>query len=513
MRQIAGIAAASVMIVGLSAGAPPAARPTFRLVSVDVSSPPKVFTVLDVRTEAAEPPALAANDFQLLEDGKATSIATRTLKFRDTSMGLALVVAIDVSPSMEGRPINAIRQGLSQLVSRKRNSDRVAVLSFADDIRWETRWDVSSAAMQDTFQKLRTRGNATRLYDAVGQGLDELAAQSKQDPGFPSRMCILVLSDGHDEGSRGSLNDIVARFRGSRVRLDSVGLAHSPLWLRSLQTLANAGFGGFRTAASPEQLTQLLGQGIDALLDVPAIEFQAEKTSGDGKSHQMGTEYLPAHWRDQMTVMFPQASLTGDRRMWTAAVLVLLLILTAAGIARHRKPSAAVANISATPPPPRVVNSPPYRKTETVWETPPDSSRPASGTIARKVAEPPPLPPVTFAATPARAGTVLAPQASGAQKPRTLVAVAGPYAGQSFSLSADEFWIGSQPNNQLCLSADPAVSGNHACIRCEDRFYRLYDNGSLNNTLLNGRPIGREVVLLQAGDRIGIGQSVLTLGT
>jgi pSer/pThr/pTyr-binding forkhead associated (FHA) protein len=94
----------------------------------------------------------------------------------------------------------------------------------------------------------------------------------------------------------------------------------------------------------------------------------------------------------------------------------------------------------------------------------------------------------------------------------TLAGASGPYAGQRFSISTQEFWIGSSPNNHLCLNADPGVSGNHACIRREDRFIRIYDNGSLNNTIVNGRPIGKEVVLLQVGDRIRFGQSEFILG-
>ena len=88
-----------------------------------------------------------------------------------------------------------------------------------------------------------------------------------------------------------------------------------------------------------------------------------------------------------------------------------------------------------------------------------------------------------------------------------LVAVAGPYTGQRFQINASEFWIGSSPNNHLCLSQDPAVSGNHACIRCEERFHRVFDNGSLNGTYVNGQLIGHEPTLVRSGDRIRIGQS------
>jgi pSer/pThr/pTyr-binding forkhead associated (FHA) protein len=105
---------------------------------------------------------------------------------------------------------------------------------------------------------------------------------------------------------------------------------------------------------------------------------------------------------------------------------------------------------------------------------------------------------------PARAGTVMAPSTA---ETMGLTALAGPLAGQTFELNVTDFWIGSAANNHLCLSADPAVSGNHACVRTEGAFRRIYDNGSLNNTWVNGKPVGTSAVLLHTGDRITIGQS------
>jgi Mg-chelatase subunit ChlD len=496
---------------------PTLADTQFRLEGFDVSALPKLFAVFDARSGTEKPPELAAADFRLLEDGKSTSVPSRKLAFRDTGAGLALVVAIDASRSMDGRPMNAIRKGLADLVSRKRANDRVTVLTFADDARWETRWDATPAATRTAFENLRTRGNLTRLYDAVAQAMDELQSEAREDAGFPPRLCILVLSDGHDEGSRASLGQIVNRLQASHIRLDAVGLAHSPLWLRNLQALANAGFGGFRAASTPEDLSHLLTQGIDVLLDSPSLEFQADRTVRDGKTHQFGLEYLPSHWRDQMNVNVPEASWIVNWRLWTGAGIVILLAAGGWLYTRSRqRPSlpvtAAAAAAVAAP-------KPAYRRVETVAEA--FDSAPAAPAVRipttlepRPQAPPPapaPAPVPVLAPKPARIGTVLAPQNPNGTAASTLTVAAGPYAGQRFPLSADEFWIGSASNNHLCLSADPAVSGNHACIRREQGFLRLYDNGSLNNTMVNGRPIGTEIVLLRVGDSIRIGQSDLRL--
>jgi uncharacterized protein YegL len=474
---------------------------TYRLSAIDVSSLPEVYSVLDSRV--AEKKDLVAGDFRLLEDGKATATAATTKKFRATGMGLAVVVAIDASRSMNGRPLTAVRQGLAQLVSRRRDRDRVSILTFANDIRWETRWDTSAATIHDVFRNIATRGDQTRLYDAISTAMDELAAQAREDSGFPRRMSILVLSDGHDEGSSVNLEQIEDRLGQSRVRLDAVGLAHSQLWLRNLSALATAGFGRFRPANSAEALTNLLGQEIDDLLNMPALEFHAQDVSRDGKSHQFGVEDLPTHWRDQLAAVVPDAAWRSQWTLWAAGAGLIVVLGLALGMFSHRrsvKPQvvarALPAAVPMTPDDPQ-----PVKMTETFAEA--VTIHPANPKQEDVTGSSPASPVV-------RRGTkYMAPSAT--LGPGDVLITSGPHAGTHIPLSADEFWIGSAANNHLCLSSDPAVSGNHACIRNEKGVRRLYDNGSLNNTFVNGRPIGREVVLLTSGDRIRAGQSEMVI--
>jgi hypothetical protein len=254
-------------------------------------------------------------------------------------------------------------------------------------------------------------------------------------------------------------------------------------------------------------LTGLLSQGIDVLLDSPAMEFRAERTGRDGKTHQLGMEYLPAHWRDQVNVAMPESSWQSNPFLWTAAAGAVALAAAGWILARRRKLPVAVAPAAAPPAP--AAAAPPNRRATTIAE-------PASPTPPRVATTVEPRPqgsPSAATAAPkaARPATQLATANTRATAGANLAISAGPHAGQRFALSSDVFWIGSATNNHLCLGADPAVSGNHACIRREQGFLRLYDNGSLNNTILNGRPIGTEVVLLRVGDCIRIGQSELRL--
>jgi hypothetical protein len=468
--------------------------PQFRLIGFDVTALPRVRALLDARDESGETPTLQADHFRV-DDGDGSRAAQKILKFREVDQSLALVVVVDVSPSMAGMPLDAVRRGVAQLVSRKREGDRTAILSFADDVAWEATWDASDAEKQDALRNLETRGNRSRLYDAVWVAMDAFSKLSGAADA-PMRMCILVMSDGHDEGSGNSIEQVSTRLERSRIRLDGVGLARSPRWVKNLQQLTIGGFGAFRTTTTPQGLTDLLEDGLDHVLDAPVIEFDESGFSADGRMHQVSIEHVPTMWHDETQVLFPNRLSLVRPATWiaggTGVVVVFgaLVVLVRRGRRRRAAPpvpaAPAVAAVGALP-----VSQ--AHRTSTVVE----SSR-RSTTVVE---------PTAVSTVPPRQATILAPSSAPWPGVAELVAMAGPYAGQRFRMDANEFWIGSSPNNHLCLSQDPSVSGNHACIRREERFHRVFDNGSLNGTYVNGRLIGQEPTLVRSGDRICIGQS------
>jgi pSer/pThr/pTyr-binding forkhead associated (FHA) protein len=69
--------------------------------------------------------------------------------------------------------------------------------------------------------------------------------------------------------------------------------------------------------------------------------------------------------------------------------------------------------------------------------------------------------------------------------------------------------IGKAPHNRIVLS-DPTVSGTHAIILTRDGGYNIVDLGSSNGTFVNGRRLGNESQILQHGDKIQLGQALLT---
>ena len=106
------------------------------------------------------------------------------------------------------------------------------------------------------------------------------------------------------------------------------------------------------------------------------------------------------------------------------------------------------------------------------------------------------------AAPPAWSSTSSDRVAPGSAMPR-LVAIAGPYAGQVFTLPSMGASIGREAAREVALTADGTVSRRHALLAPEGGAYMLRDEGSSNGTFVNNQRVQQQV--LRSGDEIRIG--------
>ena len=88
----------------------------------------------------------------------------------------------------------------------------------------------------------------------------------------------------------------------------------------------------------------------------------------------------------------------------------------------------------------------------------------------------------------------------------SLIAVEGPYLGQSFALSPSKsLTLGTRPDSDIVLARDATVSQVHAHIGRENDGFVVYDVSSTNGTLVNDAPVSRHA--LEVGDVLQLGAS------
>ena len=153
---------------------------------------------------------LPQSAFHVWEDGRPQTIS----HFQSRDVPLDLVVALDISGSMT-LALPKLKQAAKDFVGAVSSKDRVSVLGFNDSIFTLARRATDPAERVQGIDQLAPWG-ATAMYDVIMTAVDTLGQGS-------SRKALIVFTDGEDEGSHASLDNVVQRLQTSDVTLYMIG--------------------------------------------------------------------------------------------------------------------------------------------------------------------------------------------------------------------------------------------------------------------------------------------------
>lgn len=142
----------------------------------------------------------------------------------ETSVEVGVVLAIDVSGSMEGAPIEAAKAAAINFVNNKRASDSIALVTFGEEVAIRVPFTTNARAVTSAIAGLETQG-ATAFYDAM-------IASVRLYEDSPLQPHIIALTDGTDQGSSATLQQVTQAVAGVRVfgiALESVDFNGGPI--------------------------------------------------------------------------------------------------------------------------------------------------------------------------------------------------------------------------------------------------------------------------------------------
>ncbi|HSR67017.1 MAG TPA: VWA domain-containing protein [Acidobacteriota bacterium] len=133
---------------------------------------------------------LKAEDFRLWEDG----VEQPLTNFMSGQEPFHLLLLLDVSGSTADY-IRLLRQATVRFIEQMRPSDRIAVATFSQQVRWISGFTQDRELLKRAVRRLRPEG-ATALYEAVHQALGRLGQ-------IEGRKALVIFSDGVDDSLLG----------------------------------------------------------------------------------------------------------------------------------------------------------------------------------------------------------------------------------------------------------------------------------------------------------------------
>jgi len=163
----------------------------------------------------------------------------------------AVVLAVDASDSMAGRPFKAALAAVRAFTAGRTSAERIGFVAFNGRVRVVQQPTDNPDELGRALDNPPTLGYGTHVYDAVIRSLDLLSGSNARTG------TIILLSDGADIGSISSLEAAVSAAQQQRVRIFTVGLRSKSYDPAPLQELANATGGSYSEAKSAVELADI----------------------------------------------------------------------------------------------------------------------------------------------------------------------------------------------------------------------------------------------------------------
>jgi Ca-activated chloride channel homolog len=149
---------------------------------------------------------LTAADFELRDSG----VLQRIDSVVSDAAAINAMLVLDTSGSVEGMPLQHLRDAASATIAALRPADRVALVGFSDDVRMLASWSAPSTHLTAAMGDVQGSGS-TALYDAAYSALT-----ARQGDGS-ARSLIIIFTDGADTSSWLPGQSVVDRARRTDV--------------------------------------------------------------------------------------------------------------------------------------------------------------------------------------------------------------------------------------------------------------------------------------------------------
>lgn len=156
---------------------------------------------------------LKKNAFTVLDDDEKQEIEF----FSDDDAPVSVGIVFDVSGSMKGDKLQRAREALAKFIQTSHPRDEYFLIAFNKRAQLLLDRTRDGEAVLNKLQLVQAKDN-TALYDAVYLGTEKVTRGAHQ------KRAIILISDGQDNNSRYTFNDVKKQIKESDVTLYSIGI-------------------------------------------------------------------------------------------------------------------------------------------------------------------------------------------------------------------------------------------------------------------------------------------------
>ncbi|TAL53446.1 MAG: VWA domain-containing protein [Methylovulum sp.] len=250
---------------------------------------------------------LNAMNVGLMVKGKAYDPAKRQYQInsiRQRQEATRTVLILDASKSMAGGPFETALRAAARYIDSKRPQDEVAILAIRDNAK--TGYDIVSEFERDPgalgrrLVDAKADGTKSRIYDSIGAAMQMcgMTAQGSVTPSAENYIVscsIVVFSDGFDEGSALSREELNGRITALNIPIPVYSLAYSKQskHFKNLESISKNSFGIYYLIGETVDRMQQTVEQIQNIIQSDYVLMFRSVVPVDGEEHaiKVGVEY------------------------------------------------------------------------------------------------------------------------------------------------------------------------------------------------------------------------------
>lgn len=213
--------------------------------------------------------------------------------FADDDAPASVAVVFDISGSMSGSKIARAKEALARFIETSHQRDEYFLIDFNSQARLLLDKTRDGDALLNKLTYVQPHGN-TALYDAVYLGVEKVTRGAYQ------KRAVLLISDGEDNDSRYSFNELRRRLRESDAILYAIGTVANFLPRKggldgreTLKELASVSGGKAFFPNGASEMSEAFEQIALELRHLYSIGYRPSSLTGDGKWHRLKVTVMP----------------------------------------------------------------------------------------------------------------------------------------------------------------------------------------------------------------------------
>ncbi len=192
-----------------------------------------------------------------------------------------LVVAVDVSGSMAGEPMDYMKAGLVEMIPALQPTDRISLVTYSTsaNIVLDHVSAADSQALQSAFQGLFAAGS-TNLYDGLFTAFS--VADQHFDPAYQNR--VLYLSDGVATAglqNPSKLTSLAEAYAKKGIGVTTIGVG-AEFDVEVMRDLSEVGAGNFYFLEDPKAVVEVFTDEVQTFLVPVALDVNIDVAVGGG---------------------------------------------------------------------------------------------------------------------------------------------------------------------------------------------------------------------------------------